>query len=481
MQQRFNFLFNPKFSLSLGVSGIALFLLSLYNRIMHIDDAWLGEYAYWNFKIGHVKSELFRGFEGYENQIYVCHKFFLMQGSWLIQHFGFDLYVLKSLSLIYIIALLPFIYLYLKENVSKKLRTSYFLIFIALLFTNPIFFEYGFVFRPEINVMTLGFISFFLIDIGLNKKNILLICISGIISGISVLTHLNSIIFILSGLVIILLERKYFYFLIYGLISACISLFYFMDIHSSIDYNQMVHQFINDPALNKEKFIWYTYILNILKEHERFFHSPKEIFFSVILFLVISLNFRFIWNQHRRIFLYSISLVLMLAIIAHGKTSKYSLIYLPFLCLLIVIGLGQQILMQYKLNWVFPFIFIYFMGSSVLNVQMLSWKKKSDSSHNAMLAKNIPLGSKVLAPMQFVFNELNNYQIQGLHCYRFFEKRKQFGNTPFNVFKVAEYFSNEYIIFDEEYIQHYNLTSGKIYGSYKPISIGKEWIYKKFK
>ncbi len=36
-----------------------LFLYSLIGRMPQADDAWLGEHAYWQTKLGYVKSEIY--------------------------------------------------------------------------------------------------------------------------------------------------------------------------------------------------------------------------------------------------------------------------------------------------------------------------------------------------------------------------------------------------------------------------------------
>ncbi len=38
-----------------------LFVFSLWNRMPDIDDAWIGEHAYWLSRNGYVKSDLMYG------------------------------------------------------------------------------------------------------------------------------------------------------------------------------------------------------------------------------------------------------------------------------------------------------------------------------------------------------------------------------------------------------------------------------------
>ena len=59
----------------------AVFLYSLWERIPDIDDAWIGEYAYWFAKDGYVHSELMRGINMQETNFVVHHKLFNLNGA----------------------------------------------------------------------------------------------------------------------------------------------------------------------------------------------------------------------------------------------------------------------------------------------------------------------------------------------------------------------------------------------------------------
>jgi len=472
-------IFERKVSVPLVLVLTFLLLASLFRRTMHIDDAWLAEYAYWLNKSGHIKSELFRGFENYEYQIFVCHKLFLIQGAALIKYFGFNLYILKSISLLYSLIAIAFVLAYFNKVVDLKNVWLHFLVFLAIFLANPCFFEYAFVFRPEANVMTFGLISFYFLNQGLNDSKLGCILISAFFAGIAVLTHLNSVIFISAGLLILLFEKRYSYFCVFAFVACLLSSFYFYDILLSNKFEIFFRQLKNDPALESEDFIWYTYILNIIKEHERFFHSPKEILFSVLLLMVVGYNFKYLVTMHKRLSLFTLFLVFSLAVVAHGKTSKYMFIYLPFLCILIVIGLANMQKIGFNRRWANYLLGFYFVGSSFQNSIFIDWKSPSISEQSSQVMKIIPRGSKVLVPFKFIFNEISNYQMQGHHVYRFFEQTGQYYEHKFNPFLISEYFRNEYIVIDDEYINHYKLKSNNNYGPYRLISQGKFMVFKK--
>ena len=93
----------------------ALAVASLYRRFCFIDDAWLGERAWWLAKEGAARSELFRGEVGYGDRMFVDHKLFTLCGAAFIRLFGWSLYVLKSVSLVFFVLFLGLLWRYCRR------------------------------------------------------------------------------------------------------------------------------------------------------------------------------------------------------------------------------------------------------------------------------------------------------------------------------------------------------------------------------
>ncbi len=53
---------------------IGALLVTCCYRTEHFDDAWFAEQSYWLVKDGWVRSELFRGMNGWEDRIYVVRR-----------------------------------------------------------------------------------------------------------------------------------------------------------------------------------------------------------------------------------------------------------------------------------------------------------------------------------------------------------------------------------------------------------------------
>ena len=90
-----------RFLLPVLVFFVAVFLYSLWGRPPDIDDAWIGVDAYTLARDGRVHTDLMAGINGQEEFFVVHHKLLNLQGAAFIKIFGFSLYTLKSVSLLY--------------------------------------------------------------------------------------------------------------------------------------------------------------------------------------------------------------------------------------------------------------------------------------------------------------------------------------------------------------------------------------------
>lgn len=75
----------------LVVVNLLLYVYSLWQRQPDVDDAWIGEHAYWLVKNGFVKSDLMYGITSQEIRQIVHHKLFTLNGALFVKTFGFSL------------------------------------------------------------------------------------------------------------------------------------------------------------------------------------------------------------------------------------------------------------------------------------------------------------------------------------------------------------------------------------------------------
>ncbi len=398
---------------------LLLFIYSIWQRVPDIDDAWIGEHAFWLSEVGYVKSELMHGITLQEERHLVHHKFFTLNGLIAIKLFGFSLYTLKSVTLLWTALFMILFYIYLR----KKKGSTTALFGILLIAVNAFIFQYSFVYRPEIMVMTLGFGSFVFLEKYITQNRTVFVIISGFIAGIAASAHLNGLIYIGAGCLLLLWKKKVSGSIILGLVSLLGFAVYFYDFTADYNMNFWLHQIKDSPALHKSSVIPESigFFLKVLREHMRFFHSPKEIVFSALLIGSIIVNFKQLKNE--TIYLhYLLLLVILLSLISVHTTSKYLLLYLPFMMLIIVKSFNlmynkvtdeTQIPTKQRKQWLAMIIIItcYLAIHMVYNV-LISVEKFDSAQHKKYTQKYFPShdNTAILAPMSFIFNELHHYK-----------------------------------------------------------------------
>jgi len=449
-----------------------LFILSLINRKPNVDDAWLGEHAFWQEKLGYVKSELMHGITSVEDRLLCHHKLFTLHGALFINFFGYSLSTLKSVSLVYLVI---FICLYYFNTTRKIFSRQDFLVALLLLISNSLIFEFSFVYRPEIAVMTLGFISWLFIEKALKNDRLYFSALSGLFAGLCFSTHLNGIIFFIAGYILLLWNKKFRQSFIFGLSALAGILVYFYDFTQEYNFSFWLEQIKQSPSLDHLTGSSFAgkYIINILNEHMRFFHGPAEVTFSVLLITSLFFAHKHL-HAHINLQRYTILLVVFLALFSVHKTSKYIILYLPYLITLMtlsfknifdngelsVINSGKS-LVKYMRHFTVVFTLIYIAVNSYYDINITS--EKFNASENRNLVKTY-IGNEtdelsVIAPMTFIFNEILNFRsIQSELCYSELQKSDK---TIYQegLLKLAIKNGIDYIILSEEFINKFGINN----------------------
>jgi hypothetical protein len=444
---------------------VALYLYSLPGRIPDIDDAWIGEHAYWLATEGHAKSELMRGITEQEDYLIVHHKLLTLQGALFINLFGFSLYSLKSISLIYFILFLILFYIYVKK-IAMIFNKNDWLLSMIILFAFPWTFKYSFLYRPEIPVMTLGFISFILLQRyrPFLKYPVISALLAGMLSGLAVVTHLNGLVIAGAGFLFLLAEKRWgpaWLFVAGALLMLPI---YFYDFNQTYGFQFWLFQMTESPALDSvpDAPLVLQPILNLVEEHRRYFHNPRIIIFTAFIFTAIGFSFRYLKEKHKQLLVYAALSMLLMALIGVHKSRQYILLFFPYLLILATLSLKRifqvpegEISGHKRIRFItsFSLLFIFVAGSSVYNIMHAS--EKFVTSQNRELSLKY-FGKKtgtanIVAPMTFVFNEIEYYnRIQGEVCYT--ELQKQDSSIYGNGFlKKASSFDIDHIILTPYY------------------------------
>jgi hypothetical protein len=423
--------------------SISLWLVSLYHRVIHIDDAWLAEQAYWLAKTGHVKSLLFRGLNGYETSQLVYHKLFIWQGALVVSVFGWNVYVLKLVSAVYFAL---FLVLYFGHYAKGRFTSQQQLLAAVIFFVNTLVFDFSFIFRPELMLMALGFASYCLLEKAIAGNSYRLALLSGCVAGLAAVTHLNGLIFGAAGGVALLLFRRPRLAFSFGAVFGLVTLLNLLNLQSADDVTLFLSQFRNDPALDKSDFSAWKYALKFLGEHQRFFHDWREVSFSAFLIVSLILG-RTLLKEYRFLWMYTIILLVSLGLLAHGPTSKYMLLYMPCLVSLIVVAAPQA---MNHLAFPIPLAF-FLVVNGYLNIRIVQKNNDTVGRHERVAMAAGSRGKQVVAPLQFIFNEIEHSTIQGATLYTFFKQRHITpGNPDYDFFTIAAHFKNELILLNDE-------------------------------
>lgn len=466
------------------VIGAGLYLLSLYHRCIDISDVWGGERAYWLARLGYAKEELFRGFLGYENHIFVYHKLFDGQGGLLTRFFGFNVYVLKSLSLFYFVLLLwlfsRFLQLY---DIAKELWPLAFLTMLSA----PLMFNLSFVFRPDVSATFLGLASFYVLTRHERKTSLGSAVGAGALAGLATASHLNGVIFMGAGVVLCLWRREWLGTLFFAVFALLFASIYFYDVRSMMDLQTLFLQFRDDPSVTKEFAGPWHWLWKLLGEQQRYLYSPPEIAYSVFLVLFAVPYTLRMFRQDRRgqeLVIYTYCLALLLALVSHGKTVKYLIYFQPLFFLMAFRAWPWAT--KRVARWRWGILFLILLCWWQTNFTLLL-NRDQVIARNEEVGEQIQQGTQVLAPLNFILYNIEHLKIQGLHLYRFFVEKGDLQQTPEALFGEAAFFKNQYVFVDLEWRNYFHLQE-KDYPPYKFIGRWKPdqgafqnqmWIYKK--
>ncbi len=447
-----------------------LFVFSLWQRSPDIDDAWIGEHAYWMAEKGYVKSELMHGITMQDIRHIVHHKFFTLNGALFIKTFGFSLFTIKSVSLLWLsIFLLVFI-----GYVRRKLGIEAAWFALLIVISNALIFQYSFVFRPEILVMTLGFLSYLFLERYMKgEEKYIFLIVSGLFAGLAAASHLNGLIFMAAGAVLLLVKKRFKAAILFSLFTLPAFSVYFFDFTSRYDIHYWLYQINDSPALHKSTILpsSIAFLGKIFNEHLRFFHSPKEISFSLLFLFMLLINYRNL-KPEGNLMKYLLLLVIFLSLLAVHSTSKYMLLYLPYMVLIVLKSFHSFYLNRHNplsLRWGLTTVGAYRSSLVLLGLYFvinMVWNtgiaiKKFDPGRNRQLTlKHMghhTSNLNILAPMTFIFNEIGHFKrIQSDLSIVEMQKAGEKLSGP-SLLNYADSLQIDYLIITDEYRSRFGI------------------------
>ncbi|SDX74839.1 hypothetical protein [Hymenobacter psychrophilus] len=449
-----------------------LFVASFYQRVLHGDEAWIGEQAYWAAKEGIVRSELFDGFLGAGTRQWVYHWLFVWQAAGVIRLVGWSALVLKLISLTYlgIFALIcrPHLRHYLATAAARRL-------FWAVLLLNALVVEYGFVFRPEIMLMCLGFGSWVLLQRWLHtgQTQWYQLVLAAALAGLAAATHLNGLIYLAAGAGLLAWRRQWSGGALFATVGGAVFALCFLDVLVHDAWGTYLRQFA--PAIGGTKSgHGFALVLRALAEHKRFFHSPLETALSLLVLAAAVALYRSRWRTPRLTdaTLYLLLLVVALAALSQSKTTKYLVLYLPHLCLLVAAGFER---LPARPGWVRGMLAVVLGFYVIVNgvyTGLLIGQHEDRVARNQQLATQLSAyrNTCIVAPMHLVFNQIETFTIQGVTCYLVQAETRQQRPNGLMLFEEAARSRRRLIVLDDHSLKDLNLprpVAGGTYGGYR--------------
>lgn len=460
---------------ALLVLGVLVFLSSILTREITLDDAYFAEQSYWFEKNGYVKSELFRGVLNWEERSFVYHKLHVWQGALVIKLVGWSPYFFKSLPILYLVTFIFLVRSYLNDFITQDRTVHCF--FLFLLFVHTFISQYGFEFRPEIMIMTVGFASYFGIREGLIHDKLSFIFLAGIMAGVAALFHLNGLIFIVAGMGLLVFNKAYRALLFFSVASSLAFSLYFLELIPGDNLSQYIYQFRNDPAINKDRLDAMGWVFKIITAPKRHFSHVYEASFTILFLFTLFLNWKEITKnaELKQVLIYLLCLEMTLSLISPGSKTMYLTYYIPYM-LIVISSTFYATVSRDSYRKIFYFLIFLFAGTHIGHTYGLSTKNDHDmpDTHAEIVEKyRIDKSHKILAPENFIFNEINNATIQGFTSVMLSSGVQVF-STLENILDFADQHNKDYVILEQSMLTRIGKDRprpGMVYSQYQLLGV----------
>lgn len=411
---------------------LALGLGTFYHRINHYDEAWLAEQAYWLVSDGRVRSELFRGLNGWENQLFVFHKGFIYLSAGWQRAIGFSLVAGKSFSLLWATATGWLLAGYLRQ---QRIEARFVWLGLLLYVAHGVVVDFSFIYRPEAMYTTLGFGSFWL----LTQRRW---AWAGALAGLATFTHLNGLCFVTAGVGWLVWYRHGRQALYFSLLAGSVASLYWLDVYLSDGWSTWQFQWRNDPALAHinsltDKLLASAKVISLL-------HIALELWLIVVGTCWLT---RRAQPRAQPIGRYSLLLLATYLLISRSNSVHYVLPFVPFGCAYVALRIAdwQQNQQPARAVWLWRGLLTSYLLISVGRLSLSYHRNGSSPGVTALNAQMAALigqrGSRVIAPLDFFYEQIGHYRIRGVDQYldSFFTPATQQPLTRGQLFAMAEH------------------------------------------
>jgi len=474
-----------KWATPLLMLGIGALAFSLWHRWLDHDEAMLGEHSYWFLKLGYYRSVLHEQLPNNWAVIqYSTHKFFVVLGSLSVAIFGWSIEALRIIPFIFSVNLLLILYKYSKKYATIDVSLMSRWVLIVMIF-QAMFFAAFIRYRPETMLMTLGLLNFILLERYLTAGKIKFLIGAGVLGGLALFTHLNASAYVGATGLILLAQRKVIPAAIYGVVAALFGALYLHNMIAPDEFQAFLIQYRANPNLSDADWHWYSPIVKMLSEHLRFFHSPREIATSLLAIISLIGSWQWIKKEMKLLLSYLLLTILILGALSR-QTPIYYLIYLPYLAVIIAAHLSRfERLTKFWKYLTVTCVVAFVIAESVYNVQLIQ-RRSNTAARTQEMADQIPPGSKVLAPLGFLFNALDQgYEIRSFKAFKFHIRNyDQYEDSYEGMVSFLNDSNNDFIILDHirgnqdafrDYRDPSLLEKGDRVGQYSVTKVFDDW------
>lgn len=403
---------------------LLLLIVSIPGHPLHIDEAWIGEQAYFLAHDGHVHSNLFEGLAGHEHRTVVYHRLFVAAGAWMAESFIWGIGPLRAVPVACTLLLMGAMAFYMwRERETEPLGIMLPVIIFLLI---PISFYHAKIFRPEMMMTLFGFMSYWLLERGAHRgkgtEGLFPIGLAGFLAGAAALTHLYGLIFVAAGVYLLLRTRCYTGLNAFLLAAALPFIPYVLDI---TEHRELFDEQINNPiAAKKTSFTLLTPFANLLEEHKRLFRKPEIILVMLLSIIATIPGWRAAsaaGDRRRSLFFeYTLALILLLGMVSGDKlVTRYAIPLFPFLAIAISSSIVDRpgLLRNNK-----PYRALFIVALSLFVIFGIGYqiretfrKGEHPAELNAEIGEQLPSGARVVGPMNMIFDEIDRLHIIGLY------------------------------------------------------------------
>lgn len=392
--------------------GAALLALSIPYHDFYVDEAFIGEYAYFFARDGYVHSHFWEGYLRQDEYVVLHHHLATWSGALMLKLFGVHLWAVRLVSLLSGGVIM--VALWQLTTRSWRWQKQQAILALAALLLIPSFFYHVKCFRPEVETAAFGFLSFATLFVGLmheqisKQKRTIAVILAGAFAGAAMLTHLAGCMYAGAGVLMLLRVKRWQSTALF----ACVALVVFSPYPIDMWLHADLARLQASQPQSQAKFLWHwwTPLQHLLDEQQRFFRKPQFIMVSVFSLALLVATWRNPSHLRRFLRWYCAALFVVLGVMLEDKRDYFAL-YAPFLALLIADAAPDVWSKGRIAKIVCGICSVAFIGYGIYFQITDALHKENVSELNRDITQSIPDGARCLAPLNLMYNEIGRLHL----------------------------------------------------------------------